>query len=83
MSKNRSSFLKRDREARKNEKRAVKRQRRDDRKRGDQQDGVPQEGVPQEGDPQNLSTTASEPQDTLGGSIIDKAPQTNDSPPQF
>lgn len=41
MSKNRSSFLKRDREARKREKQALKQQRREERKRGDQEEGVP------------------------------------------
>jgi hypothetical protein len=39
MSKNRSSFLKREREARKNEKRAMKRQRREERKLDVQQEG--------------------------------------------
>jgi hypothetical protein len=37
MSKNRSSFLKRDREARKREKQVAKKQRREDRKRVDQE----------------------------------------------
>jgi hypothetical protein len=47
LSKNRSSFLKRDREARKNEKRAMKRQRREDRKR-DIESQVSADGIPAE-----------------------------------
>lgn len=43
MSKNRSSFLKRDREAKKREKRETKKQRREDRKREDQQAGEAQD----------------------------------------
>jgi hypothetical protein len=46
MSKNRSSALKRDREAKKREKHAVKRQRREDRKRG----------LPAEADPSSEPT---------------------------
>lgn len=48
MSKNRSSALKRDREARKNEKRAMKKQRREDRKSGDQSGEIPADGAPTE-----------------------------------
>lgn len=52
MSKNRSSALKRDREARKREKHALKVQRRDDRKRGDlpPDDTQPSDTTPENGE---------------------------------
>ena len=72
MSKNRSSFLKRGREAKKREKQAMKQQRREDRKRGDQQPG----------EADDFGAASAPPEGMLDGSAIEPLIQPNDNPPQ-
>ena len=61
MSKNRSSFLKRDREARKREKQVAKQQRREDRKKSDQAGDATGPAAPPAGE-QDLAAEPSTPQ---------------------
>jgi hypothetical protein len=72
MSKNRSSFLKRDREARKREKAAMKVQRREDRKRGD---------LP-EGQTEYLDNPLDAPEGMSDDSQLDQTPNPLNDPPQ-